>query len=189
MSERTKLFIVSAPSGAGKSSLCERALKEFPILEDIITYTTRSMRPGETQGNPYHFVTKEKFIELKKEGFFVEDAVVHTNFYGTPKDIFKKAWDAGRYLIIDADVQGAATFRQKFPKAVFIFIRPPNIDELRKRLEKRDGVHSKDIEIRLKNAVHEMEQAPLFEFQILNDNFDRAYSELKKIIEEIIQKG
>jgi guanylate kinase len=189
MSKRTKLFIVSAPSGAGKSSLCERALKDFSNLEDIITYTTRPMRPNESQGNPYHFVSKEKFQELKKEGFFVEDAVVHTNFYGTPGDVFDKAWNQGKYLIIDTDVQGAATFRKKFPQAVFIFIRPPNIDELRKRLQKRDGVHSKDLELRLKNATYEMEQAPLFEFQIINDNFDKAYAEFKKIIEGIIQKG
>ena len=186
---RTKLFVVSAPSGAGKSSLCEKAIGEFSNLDDIITYTTRSMRPGETQGNPYHFVTKEKFEELRKEGFFVEFATVHTNFYGTPKDVFEKAWSKNRYLIMDVDIQGAATFRKIFPNAVYIFINPPSFDELRKRLEKRDGVNSKDLELRLSNAKKEMEHAPLFEFQITNDNFDKAYSEFKKIIEDVMQKG
>lgn len=186
---RTKLFIVTAPSGAGKSSLCEKAVKDFPNLDDVITYTTRAMRPGESQGNPYHFVSKERFEELKSEGFFVEYATVHNNFYGTPKDVFEVAWSKKRYLIMDVDVQGAATFRKIFPHAVYIFIQPPSLDELRKRLEKRDGVESKDLELRLSNAKKEMEHAPLFEFQIVNDNFDKAYSEFKKIIEDIMQKG
>jgi guanylate kinase len=186
---RTKLFIVSAPSGAGKSSLCEKAIQEFSNLDDIITYTTRSMRPNETQGNPYHFVTKEKFLELKSKGFFVEDAVVHTNFYGTPKGVFDEAWAKNRYLIMDVDIQGAETFRKIFPDAVFIFIQPPSFDELRKRLQKRDGVNSKDLELRLQNAKKEMEHAPRFEFQIVNDKFDKAYAEFKKIIEDVMQKG
>ena len=101
---RTKLFVVSAPSGAGKSSLCERALTEFSNLEDIITYTTRSMRPGESQGAPYHFVTKEEFLRLKENDFFIESATVHTNFYGTPRDVFDRAWSQGKYLIMDVDV-------------------------------------------------------------------------------------
>lgn len=186
---RTKLFIVSAPSGAGKSSLCEKAIAEFSNLDDIITYTTRSMRPTESQGNPYHFVSKEEFQKLEKEGFFIEHATVHTNFYGTPRDVFDKAWSKGRYLIMDVDVQGAATFRKIFPNAVFIFIKPPSFDELRNRLQKRDGVNSKDLELRLQNAKKEMEHAPLFEYQIVNDKFDKAYAEFKKIIEDIMQKG
>lgn len=186
---RTKLFIVSAPSGAGKSSLCEKAIQEFSNLDDIITYTTRTMRPAESQGNPYHFVSKEEFEKLEKEGFFIEHATVHTNFYGTPKNVFEKAWSKNRYLIMDVDVQGAATFRRIFPEAVFIFIQPPNFNELRKRLQKRDGVDSKDLELRLQNAKKEMEHAPLFEFQIVNDNFNKAYSEFKKIIEDVMQKG
>src|SRR5690606_17118307 len=109
---RTKLFIVSAPSGAGKSSLCEKAIKEFEKLDDIITYTTRSMRSNEEQGNPYHFVSKDEFQRLKDEGFFVEYATVHNNFYGTPKDVFERAWSKHRYLIMDIDVQGAETFRK-----------------------------------------------------------------------------
>ena len=184
--KRDKLFIVSAPSGAGKSSLCERALKEFSKLEDIITYTTRNMRPGESAGNPYHFVTVEKFHELKKNGFFIETAVVHNNHYGTPATIFQDAWGRGKFLIMDVDVQGATTFRKFFPNAVYIFIKPPNIDELRKRLEKRDGPHAKDLSVRLANAIKEMEHAPEYEFQIINESFDRAYSELKAIIAQVI---
>ena len=169
--------------------MCEKAIQEFSNLDDIITYTTRQMREGESQGNPYQFVTKEKFEELKAEGFFVEHATVHTNFYGTPKDVFEKAWSKNRYLIMDVDVQGAQTFRKIFPEAVYIFIKPPSFDELRKRLQKRDGVNSKDLELRLANAKKEMEHAPQFEFQIVNDNFNKAYSEFKKIIEDVMKKG
>lgn len=186
---RTKLFIVSAPSGAGKSSLCEKAIQEFSNLDDIITYTTRTMRPGETQGNPYHFVSKEQFVELRDRGFFVEHATVHTNYYGTPSDVFERAWSKNRYLIMDIDVQGAETFRKIFPNAAYIFIQPPSFDELRKRLQKRDGVDSKDLELRLSNAKKEMEHASLFEFKIVNDKFDKAYAEFKKIIEDVMQKG
>ncbi len=180
---------MSAPSGAGKSSLCEKAIDEFENLDDIITYTTRAMRPNEVQGNPYHFVSKEEFEKLRSEGFFVEHAVVHNNCYGTPKDVFEKAWSKHRYLIMDIDVQGAETFRKIFPDAVYVFIIPPNFDELRKRLEIRDGVNSKDLELRLQNAQREMEHAPKFEFQIINDDFDKAYGEFKKIIEDVMQKG
>lgn len=186
---RTKLFIVSAPSGAGKSSLCERALKEFPNLEDIITYTTRSMRVGESQGAPYNFVTKEEFLKLKADNFFIETATVHNNFYGTPGNVFEDAWARGKYLIMDLDIQGAAHFRTLFPQAAYIFIHPPSFDELRKRLEKRDGSNSKDLALRLENARKEMEQAHLFEFQLVNDNFDRAYGEFKKIIEDVMKQG
>lgn len=187
--KRDKVFIVSAPSGAGKSSLCERALKEFSDLEDIITSTTRQMRPGESQGNPYNFVTVEKFLELKKNGYFIETAMVHNNHYGTPAHIFQDAWSRGKFLIMDVDVQGAATFRKFFPNAVYIFIKPPNIDELRKRLEKRDGPHSKDLSVRLQNAIREMELAPQYEFQIVNDDFDRAYSEFREIIRTTIENN
>lgn len=186
---RTKLFVVSAPSAAGKSSLCERALKEFSNLEDIITYTTRSMRPGESEGMPYHFVTKEEFLRLKEKDFFIESATVHTNYYGTPRDVFDRAWSQGKYLIMDVDVQGAAHFRSIFPNAAYVFITVPSFDELRKRLEKRDGANSKDLGLRLENAQKEMQQAHLFEFKLINDNFDQAYRDFKKIIEDVMKEG
>lgn len=187
--KREKLFIVSAPSGAGKSTLCEHALKEFSELEDIITTTTRQMRPGETQGNPYNFVTVEKYFELKKNGYFIETATVHNNHYGTPAHIFQEAWSRGKFLIMDVDVQGAATFRKLFSNAVYIFIKPPSIDELQKRLQKRDGPNAKDMPVRLANAIKEMEQASLFEYQIINDDFKRAYSEFREIIGTTIENN
>lgn len=187
--KRDKLFLVSAPSGAGKTSLCERALKEFDVLEDIITYTTRNMREGEQEGSPYHFVTEEAFQELKKNGFFIETAKIHNNHYGTPAHIFQEAWARGKFLIMDVDIQGAATFRKLFPNAIYIFVKPPGIDELRKRLEKRDGPNSKDLEVRLANAIKELEQAHLYEYQIVNDDFDQAYKAFREVISTHVGKS
>ena len=109
------MIIVSAPSGAGKSSFLDRVLKDFPILKDTITYTTRTMRTGESDGNPYYFVSKEKFLELKEQGFFVESAKVHDNFYGTPLHQIEDAMRENRVVIMDVDVKGAATFKKKYP--------------------------------------------------------------------------
>ncbi|WP_413287891.1 guanylate kinase [Bdellovibrio sp. HCB337] len=183
---KTRMIIVAAPSGAGKSSFVERACREEKRLEDTVTYTTRSMRKGESQGHPYHFVTREEFEVKIKENFFVEWAQVHTNLYGTPYYQLENAWLQGKCIIMDVDVQGAATFKAKYPDAVSIFILPPSIDELRRRIEKRDGGLPADIEVRMANALKETQQASKFDYQIVNDNFEHSYAEFKKIIEELV---
>jgi guanylate kinase len=180
------MIIVAAPSGAGKSSFVERACREEKRLEDTVTYTTRAMRKGETQGHPYYFVSKEEFEAKIAENFFVEWAQVHTNLYGTPYDQLEKAWFQGKCIIMDVDVQGADTFKAKYPDAVSIFILPPSIDELRRRIEKRDGGIPADIEIRMANAEKELKQAPRFDYRIVNDQFDHSYAQFKKIVEELL---
>lgn len=187
---RRKLIIVAAPSGAGKSSLMEKALSEFSELVDIFSYTTRLPRPTESQGNPYYFVSVDEFKQKIEEGFFVEWAMVHNNYYGTAKKSLEDAWEKNKWVIMDVDVKGAATLKRQFPEAISIFILPPSIDELRKRLMARDGSNkSKDIDLRLANAVDEMLSAPKFNYQLVNDDFDRSYAELKKIIAECIKNG
>lgn len=183
---KTRLIIVAAPSGAGKSSFVDRIVKEDSRLEDVITYTTRSMRRGEVQGHPYHFISRSEFEQKIKEDFFVEHALVHTNMYGIPWNALKNTWDQGKCVIMDIDVQGTVTLKNKFPEAKAIFILPPSIDELRRRIEIRDGKLPADIDIRMSNAQKEMAQANQFDFTLINDDFDRSYAEFKKIIDELL---
>lgn len=183
---KTRLIIIAAPSGAGKSSFVDRITKEFPRLRDTVTYTTRAMRAGESEGNPYHFVSREKFQELIDKNFFVEWAIVHTNLYGTPYHQLEEAWARDEVVIMDIDVQGADTFKAKFPDAMSIFILPPSIDELRRRVVKRDGRVPDDLEIRMKNAEKEISRAGDFDFRVVNDDFGKSYQEFKKIIEDLL---
>ncbi|MEK2645087.1 guanylate kinase [Bdellovibrio sp. BCCA] len=183
---KTRLIIVAAPSGAGKSSFVEKLSQENPRLVDIITYTTRAMRKGESEGQPYHFISSEDFQKKIKEGFFVEWAKVHTNFYGTSFESIENAWKQDKCAIMDIDIQGVATFKSKFPDAKTVFILPPSIDELRRRIEKRDGGVPADIEVRMANAEKEIREASKFDYQIVNDVFEQSYSQFKKIVEELL---
>ena len=183
---KTRMIIVAAPSGAGKSSFVEKLAQENPRLKDIITYTTRAMRKGESEGNPYHYITVEDFEKKIGQNFFVEWAKVHTKFYGTSYQSLESAWAEGRTAIMDIDIQGVATFKSKYPDAKTIFILPPSIDELRRRIEKRDGGIPHDIEVRMANAEKEIQEASKFDFRIINDQFDQSYAEFKKIVEELL---
>ena len=184
---KTKMIIVAAPSGAGKSSFVERICREDSRLEDTVTYTTRSMRAGESQGHPYHFVSRAEFEALLEKNYFVEWAKVHTNLYGTPLSQLESAWSRGKCIIMDIDVQGAATFKAKYPDvSKSVFILPPSIDELRRRISKRDAKVPEDIEVRMQNAKKEIALAGNFDYQIVNDVFETSFSEFKKIIEALL---
>lgn len=183
----TKIILVSAPSGAGKSSFVEKICRENERLEDAITYTTRKMRVGEEQGIPYFFVSLEEFEKLIKSCFFVEYAKVHENFYGTPVEQLEKIWKKGKCVIIDIDIQGARTFREKYPEAKTIFILPPSINELRNRVIKRDGKVPADLDLRMANAVKEISHAGEFDYQVVNDNFEVSYAHFKKIVEDLLR--
>ncbi len=183
---KTRMVIVAAPSGAGKSSFVEKICGEEPRLVDTITYTTRKMRAGESPGKPYFFISHEEFQEHIKKDFFVEWAQVHTNLYGTPHHQIIEAWDRQKCVIMDVDVQGANTFKLKYPDAKTIFILPPSIDELRRRIIKRDGGVPKDLEVRMMNAEKEIALAPQFDYRIVNDDFHESYAKFKKIIEELL---
>jgi guanylate kinase len=187
MKKPTSMIIITAPSGAGKSSLLERILRDFKVLKDTTTYTTRSMRTGESEGNPYHFVSKERFQELVRQGFFVEWAPVHAHLYGTPLHQIEAAGNENRVIIMDVDVKGARTFKQKYPDAASIFILPPSIDELKRRIQSRDKKLPEDLETRLANAKIEIDEASHFDYQIVNDDFEKSYLEFKKIIEDLLE--
>lgn len=180
------MIIVAAPSGAGKSSFVERVTKEISVLVDTVTYTTRAMRDGESEGKPYHFVSRPKFQELVASGFFVEWAEVHTNLYGTPLYQLEDAWAKNKVVIMDVDVQGAKTFKKKYPKASTIFILPPSIEELRRRVERRDKGRTQNLEVRMANASREIARAEEFDYQVVNDDFERSFGEFKKLVESLI---
>jgi guanylate kinase len=183
---KTRLIIVAAPSGAGKSSFVEKLAAEDSRLHDIITYTTRPMRHHESQGKPYFFISKEEFDKKIKEDFFIEWANVHTNYYGTSYEQINLAWAKNKVVIMDIDIQGVMTFKSKFPDAKTVFILPPSIDELRRRVIKRDGAPPPDLEVRMLNAEKEMQKASEFDVQIVNDDFERSFAEFKKIVEKWI---
>ena len=184
-----RMIILAAPSGAGKSSFVERICQEDSRLVDTITYTTRGIRKGESQGHPYYFVTPEEFDEPIRAHFFIEWAVVHNNLYGTPHYQIEEAWKQNRCVIMDVDVQGARTFKSKFAEARTIFILPPSIDELRRRIEKRDGKRPHDIDVRMENAEREMKESSTFDERIVNDDFEKSYGIFKKIVDEWLKES
>ena len=187
---KANLIIVAAPSGAGKSSFVERICREEPRLFDTVTFTTRAMRRGESQGQPYHFVSKAEFEALVAKNYFVEWAFVHNNMYGTPMEQLENAWRDNKAVIMDVDIQGAATFKSKFPKnAATIFILAPSVEELKRRIIKRDGQAPADLDVRLRNAEIETQRAPDFDYRVVNDDFEHSFAEFKKIIEDLLSDG
>jgi guanylate kinase len=180
-----KIIILIGPSGVGKSSFIEQVLKEVATICDLITYTTRKPRAGEKEGDPYHFVSLERFEELKKKNFFVETAKVHDNFYGTPWDQIRDAWAKNKIIIMDVDVQGARVFKKTFPQALTIFLAPPNMDALRKRIEARGAIPN--IDVRLKTAANEMQAAHEFRHHLVNDDFATAYAQFRILIENLLK--
>lgn len=186
---KTKMIIVAAPSGAGKSSFVEKISDEDTRLHDVITYTTRPMRHHESQGKPYFFITKDEFDKKCASDFFIEWAQVHTHFYGTSYEQIQQAWDQGKAVIMDIDIQGVETFKRKFPDAKTVFILPPSIDELKRRVIKRDGEAPPDLDVRMANAEKEMAKASEYDVRIVNDDFDRSYAEFKNIVENWLSKS
>ncbi len=184
---KTQLLMIIGPTAVGKSSIIEKALADYPRLCDIITYTTRTMRAGESEGNPYHFVSEEKFSELSDQNFFLETAVVHGRMYGTPRDQLEKASTEGRVCLIDVDVQGAKKLLVEYPQAVTVFLLPPTIDTLRHRFIKRGITDSADLAKRMQSAQIELAQAHDFQYQIVNAELDEAYAEIRKIIENLLE--
>lgn len=184
---KLRMILVAAPSGAGKSSFVNRVTQELPQLVDVITYTTRPMRRGEVQGNPYHFISVEEFLEMRLKGLFVEWAQVHDNYYGNSYEQLGKVWEQNKVVIMDIDIQGCRTYKSKYPDAKTIFILPPSIEELRRRIVARDGRVPTDIDLRMENAAKEMSCVDEFDFRLINDVFEDSYSQFKKIIEQLLE--
>ena len=179
------LYIVSAPSGAGKTSLVKALLKADPAIRLSISYTTRAPRPGETDGRDYHFVSRERFEVMLAEGEFLEHAEVYGNFYGTSKGSLSRDLNAGHDLLLEIDWQGAEQVRQHFPQSASIFILPPSFNALRTRLAGRGQDSDEVIERRLAAAAHDVAHAEAFDYIIVNDDFDHALLDLVAITRSV----
>jgi guanylate kinase len=181
--ERGMLFVVSAPSGGGKTSLCKEVIKRLPNFEHGISYTTRKRRPTEVDGKDYHFVSKEKFMKMVEADEVVEYAFVHGNYYGTSINDIARTLSKGKNLLIDIDVQGAIQIEERYgDEGVFIFVLPPDFELLRTRLTERHSDPPDEIEQRLEKAEEEVRHYQDYDYVIINDDFEQAVKELESII-------
>jgi guanylate kinase len=177
------VFMVVAPSGAGKSSLVNALLARDPTLCLSVSCTTRPARSGETEGKDYRFVTKEQFDAMRHQNQLLEWAEVHGNFYGTPRDKIDQATAFGQDILLEIDWQGARQVKQLFPQAIGVFILPPAISTLRERLTQRGQDAEAVIKRRIEAASEEISHAPEFEYVIINQDFSIALTQLSQIIE------
>ncbi|HYP02908.1 MAG TPA: guanylate kinase [Pyrinomonadaceae bacterium] len=180
--ERGILFVISSPSGGGKGTLIRRILTHMPRLGYSVSWTTRAPRQGETSGRDYHFVTPEEFAAARERGEFLEWAVVHGNFYGTSLKVVERELAAGRDIVLEIDVQGATTVRRAGVEAVSIFILPPSFEILRRRLTGRQSENSEALALRLRNSRGEVEHYREFDYLVLNDDVERAATQLAAIV-------
>jgi guanylate kinase len=172
------LFIVSAPSGAGKTSLVKALLERDPGLRLAVSYTTRAPRPGEADGVHYHFVDEARFLAMVRDGAFLEHAEVFGNRYGTAEATVREELGRGRDLVLEIDWQGARQVRTRFPGAVSVFVLPPSAPALRERLRGRGQDSAEVIEGRMRAARGEMSHYAEYDYLVVNDRFDQALDEL-----------
>lgn len=176
------LLIVSSPSGAGKTTLCNRLRGEFPDLRFSVSHTTRSPRPTEVDGSEYHFVDDETFEEMVRIGAFAEWARVHDRYYGTSLQEIELARTKARGVLFDIDYQGARQIKAKLPDAVGVFILPPSLTELERRLRGRGTEDEQTTRRRLRNAKGEIEHYGIFDYVVVNDDIELAYGKLRGIV-------
>lgn len=180
--ERGTLFIVSAPSGTGKTTICKKISEMLDNLKSSVSFTTRKARQGEVDGEDYIFITEKRFRNMITKGEFVEWAEVHGNLYGTSRKGLEKIIASGRDVILDIDTQGARQIKKSYGNGVFIFILPPSMTELRKRLEKRMSNTREDRERRLKRAVEEIRAYKMYDYVIINDLLNCSLRKFESII-------
>jgi guanylate kinase len=181
---RGRLFVIAAPSGAGKTSLVRALMEQVPTLRFSVSYTTRPKRPAELDGKDYFFVSREEFERMVAAGEFLEYARVFENYYGTSRQQVEESLASGQDLILEIDWQGAAQIRRAMPESVSVFILPPSRAELERRLRGRGTDSEEVIARRLGEAANDMKHWEEFDYVVVNDDFDRAVSELQGTVME-----
>jgi len=182
----TRLIVIAAPSGAGKTTLCDYLLRDFSQLKLSISTTTRAPRGKEVHGREYFFTDRKTFEASIQENKFAEWATVHGNYYGTSKAFIDEAFAQGFSVLLDIDVQGADSLKKAYPKECFrIFISPPSLQVLEQRLRNRRTDTEESIQRRLRNAQEEMNRSVDFDCVIVNNELNRAYTELKSLVQKL----
>lgn len=190
--EKGVLVVVSGLSGAGKGTICKRLLEKYPDYELSVSATSRKPRVGEVNGREYFFITKEEFEEMIREGKLLEHARYVDNYYGTPKQWVEDQLESGKNIILEIELQGAFQVRDQIPEAVLVFILPPDMEELKRRLINRGTETMEEIEKRLERAAEEMAFIPEYDYVIVNDEVEKSVDMLHNIVrseKERVQEG
>ena len=179
-----KLFIVSGPSGAGKGTICKRLIEDSDAgkIELSISMTTREKRVGEVEGESYYFISEEKFLKKISDGGFLEHAQVYGNFYGTPKEKVLKKLSEGVDGVLEIDIQGALKVKEAYPEGIFIFILPPSMSILRKRLTGRGTDSMETIDMRLAQTFEELSYIEEYDYVVVNGELDEAVNRVKAVV-------
>jgi guanylate kinase len=186
--ERGRMIVISGPSGSGKTSICRRLLED-PRVQFSVSAPTRKPRAGEVDGRDYHFVTPEWFRQQIRAGNFIEHAEVHGNMYGTPRDPVDRALDEGRFYLLEIDVQGALQLKALDEPGVYVFIAPPDMEELRRRLVGRATDTPEVIERRLQKAEDEYRERAKYDHVVVNRDLDQAVAEVRRLAGLDVQPG
>ncbi len=182
MKKKGMIIIVSAPSGAGKTSICDALIKSDKNIVYSVSTTTREPRKGEKNGREYFFVNDSEFTKMVKANMFVEWAKVHDHFYGTSKKVLEQTINKGKDILLDIDVQGAVKIKKQYKEALMIFITTPSLKILKERLIKRNKDSLEVIKRRIENAKKELTYLPKYDYLILNDKLDKSIQEVKSVI-------
>ena len=182
MHKNDLILIVSAPSGAGKTTIINRLLSEDKRCEFVISTTTRKPRNDEIHGRSYYFTTVDEFKKQIKNGKFIEWAIVHQNYYGVTKKEFDRIQTLGKIPLFDVDVQGAKKLKNMFKEAIYIFIAPPTIEGLRERLKNRGTDSEEEINLRIQNAVNELKELKNYDYIIINNDIEESLLDIKAIL-------
>ena len=182
MSDLGKIFIITAPSGTGKTTIINSVRKKIGGIGYSISHTTRKPREGEVHGRHYHFVDAEEFQKMIKKQEFLEWAFVYDQYYGTSIASVNRELSSEKDLLMDLDIQGAKAVKKRFPDSLLIFILPPSVQALEERLKKRSKGGETNIALRMKRAIGEIQQCGDFDFIIINDNLNKAVNEVEAII-------